>query len=72
MRATTNYQLPLYEMGDNANLADGFNNAMEILDVKLYQMFSMLTNTINSIATLQTQVASLETRVAALEQKASA
>lgn len=70
MRATRNYQLPLYELGDNANLADGFNNAMEVLDVKLYQLFSMITSANNSISTLQAQTASLEARVTELEKKA--
>lgn len=72
MKVTKNYQLPLYELGDNANLADGFNNAMETLDVKLYQIMSAETTNALAIKDLQTRVASLEERVAALEQKESA
>ena len=35
MKATTNYNLPLYEPNDLANLSDGYNNAMDILDTSV-------------------------------------
>lgn len=72
MKPTDHYNLDLYELGDNANLPDGYNHTVQKIDVILYQLQSMLTSANNSVTTLQTQVASLETRVAALEQNASA
>lgn len=72
MKPTDHYNLDLYELGDSANLPDGYNHTVQKIDVILYQLQSMLTSANNSVTTLQTQVASLETRVAALEQKASA
>lgn len=35
MQATPNYALPLYELDDAANLADGYNNAMGKIDAAL-------------------------------------
>lgn len=70
MTYTQNYNLDLYELGDNANLADGHNHNMEKIDTYLYQLFSMVTAANNSIATISAQVASLEQRVSALEAKA--
>lgn len=32
MKETANLKLPIYELDDAANLADGYNNAMEIID----------------------------------------
>lgn len=71
MLATDNYGFDLYELEDNANLADGYNHTVRKIDTVLFQLQSMITSANTSIKTLQTQVASLETRVAALEQKAS-
>lgn len=69
MRYTTNYNLDLYELGDNANLVDGYNHTVEKIDVVLMQLQSMLTSANNAVKMLQAQVTSLETRVAALEAK---
>ena len=35
MKATTNYNIPLYEPNDLANLTDGYNNGMEIIDTSM-------------------------------------
>ena len=67
MKYTTNYNLNLYEVTDNANLADGYNNSMERIDSLLYQFSSMLTSANVAIETLQTKVASLEERVTSVE-----
>lgn len=67
MRFTNNYALNLYELEDNANLADGYNNSMERLDSLLYQANSMITAANVAIETLQTRVASLEQRVTEIE-----
>lgn len=67
MKYTTNYNLNLYELEDNANLADGYNNSMERIDTLIYQLTSMLTTANTAISTLQTQVESLSARVATLE-----
>jgi hypothetical protein len=70
MKPTDNYALDLYELGDNANLTDGYNHTVQKIDVLLYQMQSMITSANNNIRTMQNQIASLETRVTALEAKA--
>lgn len=67
MKYTRNYNLNLYELEDNANLADGYNNSMERVDTLIYQLSSMLTTANVAVSTLQTKVASLEERVTALE-----
>lgn len=67
MKYTTNFNLNLYELTDNANLADGYNNSMERLDSLIYQFQSMLTSANVTIQTLQTEVDSLKSRVATLE-----
>ena len=36
MKATEHYNLPLYEPNDLADLTDGYNNAMELVDTDLY------------------------------------
>lgn len=69
MKYTKNYNLNLYELEDNANLADGYNNSMERIDTLIYQLSSMVTNANVALSTLQTKVASLEERVAELEAK---
>lgn len=69
MRYTKNYNLNLYELDDNANLADGYNNSMERVDSLLYQFNSMLTSANIIIESLQTKCESLEERVTALEGK---
>lgn len=69
MTYTKNYNLDLYEPGDNANLCDGHNHNMEKLDSLIYQMQSLITSAQNVISTLNTRVGSLETRVSALESK---
>lgn len=69
MKYTNNYNLNLYELDDNANLADGYNNSMERIDTVLYQYASMLTSANVAIQTLQTKVASLEERVTNVEGK---
>lgn len=67
MKYTTNYNLNLYELEDNANLADGYNNSMEKIDTLVYQLSAMLTTANTALSTLQTQVTSLEQRVTTLE-----
>lgn len=67
MKFTTNYNLNLYELDDNANLTDGYNNSMEKLDTLIYQLMSMLTSANNSVTTLQTEVESLKSRVSTIE-----
>lgn len=35
MQKTANYEMPLYEASDLANLTDGYNNAITIADTQL-------------------------------------
>lgn len=67
MKYTTNYNLNLYELGDNANLADGYNNSMERIDTQLFQIASQLSQLNTSFQTVYNKLASLETRVSNLE-----
>lgn len=53
MKYTDNFQLDLYEYGDNANLMDGFNHAMQVIDAQL------LAN--------RTDISQLNTRMANIE-----
>lgn len=67
MKYTTNYNLNLYELGDNANLADGYNNSMERIDTQLFQIASQLSQLNTSFQTVYNKLASLEPRVSNLE-----
>lgn len=70
MKFTDNYNLDLYEMEDNANMADGYNHTVNKIDALLFQLQSMISTNIEAVSNLQTAVASLETRVTNLEKKA--
>lgn len=62
MKNTENFMLELYEYDDNANLMDGFNHNMEILDAQL------LANR-TDINQLNTRISNLELSVTqALQQ----
>lgn len=62
MKNTENFMLDLYEYDDNANLMDGFNHNMELLD---NQLFANRTD----INTLNTGLANLQLTVTqALQQ----
>ena len=70
MLYTDNYNLDLYEIGDNANLADGYNHTVRKLDTLMFQLQSMISSNIEKATNLETRLASLETRVSNLEKRA--
>lgn len=74
MKYTDNYHFDLYEPTDNANLLDGYNHSMQMLDGTLQQLNALLVTQGNAIkafdsriTALETACKSVDTRIAALE-----
>lgn len=76
MKYTDNYHLDLYEPTDNANLLDGYNHSMQLIDSALQQFSALIEVQGNAIKAYDTRITQLETmcgqvetRLAALEAK---
>lgn len=74
MKYTDNYHFDLYEPTDNANLMDGYNHSMQMLDGILQQFNALLVTQGNAIKAFDSRITALErackdvdTRIAALE-----
>ena len=69
---TDNYNLPLYDTGDPANLRDQYNNAMGVIDGEL-KTLSDTDSTINgTVSGLDSKVTGLESAVSDVESLAQA
>lgn len=78
MRYTDNYHFDLYEAEDNANLMDGYNHTVQMIDATLQQFAALITTQGNAIKAYDTRLTALETactdverRIADLEAKAN-
>lgn len=76
MKYTDNYHFDMYEPTDNANLLDGYNHSMQMLDGTLQQLNALLVTQGNAIKAFDSRITALETackdvdaRIAALEAK---
>lgn len=76
MKYTVNYHLDLYEPTDNANLLDGYNHSMQLIDAALQQFSALIAVQGNAIKAYDTRITQLETmcgqvetRLAAVESK---
>lgn len=76
MHYTDNYHFDLYEEGDNANLMDGYNHTMQMLDGVLQQFNALIVTQGNAIKAMDSRISKLEaacadveTRIADLEAK---
>lgn len=75
MKYTDNYHFDLYEPTDNANLLDGYNHTVQMIDGALQQMNGLLVTQGNAIKAFDTRLTALESactdvqaRLAKLEQ----
>lgn len=76
MRYTDNYHFDLYEPEDNANLLDGYNHTIQMLDAVCQQFSALIQTQSNAIKAYDTRITALEAmctnvekRIAALEAK---
>lgn len=70
MKSTSNYKLPTYEAADIANLTDGYNSAMSILDTNLKTVSNQATTNKTNIAAETTRAKAAEaTLTTALDGK---
>lgn len=75
MKYTDNYHFDLYEPTDNANLLDGYNHTVQMIDGTLQQMNGLLVTQGNALKAFDTRLTALESactdvqsRIAKLEQ----
>lgn len=75
MKYTDNYHFDLYEPTDNANLLDGYNHTVQMIDGTLQQMNGLLVTQGNALKAFDTRLTALESactdvqsRLAKLEQ----
>lgn len=75
MKYTDNYHFDLYEPTDNANLLDGYNHTVQMIDGTLQQMNGLLVTQGNAMKAFDTRLTALESactdvqaRLAKLEQ----
>lgn len=71
MRYTDNYHFDLYEEGDNANLMDGYNHTVQMLDGVLQQFAALITTQGNTIKAYDTRISQLETACQDVEKRLS-
>lgn len=76
MRYTDNYHFDLYEEGDNANLMDGYNHTVNMIDSVLQQFNALIVTQGNAIKAMDSRISKLEaactdveSRIADLEAK---
>ena len=75
MKYTDNYHFDLYEPTDNANLLDGYNHTVQMIDGTLQQINGLLVTQGNALKAFDTRLTALEractdvqARLAKLEQ----
>lgn len=75
MKYTDNYHFDLYEPTDNANLLDGYNHTVQMIDGALQQMNGLLVTQGNALKAFDARLTALESactdvqsRLAKLEQ----
>ena len=69
MRYTDNYHFDLYEEGDNANLMDGYNHSMKLIDGVLQQFNALIITQGNAVKAMDSRIAKLEAACANVEQR---
>lgn len=69
MRYTDNYHFDLYEEGDNANLMDGYNHTVNMIDAILQQFNALIVTQGNAITAMDTRISKLEAACADVEQR---
>ena len=72
MKYTENYHFDLYEPGDNANLLDGYNHTVQMLDSVCQQFSALIQTQSNAIKAYDTRLSALETACADVEKRLSA
>ena len=72
MKYTDNYHFDMYEAGDNANLLDGYNHSMQMIDGVLQQYAALITTQGNAIKAYDTRISALETACADVEKRVAA
>lgn len=72
MKYTDNYHLDLYEPTDNANLLDGYNHAMQMIDGIMQQFNALLVTQGNAIKAYDTRITQLETMCGQVETRLAA
>lgn len=60
MKYTDNYHFDLYEPTDNANLLDGYNHTVQMVDGVLQQMNALLVTAQNALSAYDTRITALE------------
>lgn len=60
MKYTDNYHFDLYEPADNANLLDGYNHTVQMIDGTLQQMNGLLVTQGNALKAFDTRLTALE------------
>ena len=69
MRYTDNYHFDLYEEGDNANLMDGYNHSMNLIDNVLQQFNALIVTQGNAVKAMDSRIAKLEAACADIEPR---
>ena len=69
MRYTDNYHFDLYEEGDNANLMDGYNHSMYLIDNVLQQFNALIVTQGNAVKAMDSRIAKLEAACADIEPR---
>lgn len=69
MRYTDNYHFDLYEEGDNANLMDGYNHSMNLIDKVLQQFNALIITQGNAVKAMDSRIAKLEAACADIEPR---
>lgn len=69
MHYTDNYHFDLYEEGDNANLMDGYNHTMNMLDGVLQQFYALIVTQGNAIKAMDSRISKLEAACADIEPR---
>lgn len=72
MRYTENYHFDLYEPEDNANLLDGYNHTIQMLDAVCQQFSALIQTQSNAIKAYDTRITALETMCADVEKRIAA
>lgn len=69
MRYTDNYHFDLYEEGDNANLMDGYNHTVNMIDGVLQQFNALIVTQGNAIKAMDSRISKLEAACADVESR---
>lgn len=69
MRYTDNYHFDLYEEGDNANLMDGYNHTVNMIDGVLQQFNALIVTQGNAIKAMDSRISKLEVACADVESR---